>query len=154
MRCSAASTSTSSAGEVVCLIGPSGSGKTTLLRCVNHLEVPTAGRVFLAGELIGQYTRRNRLVPLPPRELAEQRASIGMVFQHFNLFGNKTAIENIVEAPIQVTRTPKQVARPRPRRTCWAEVGWPTRPRPIHVSFRAAKSSASRSLARWRCPRS
>jgi polar amino acid transport system ATP-binding protein len=100
-----------SAGEVVCLIGPSGSGKTTLLRCVNHLEVPTAGRVFLAGELIGQYTRRNRLVPLPPRELAEQRTSIGMVFQHFNLFGNKTAMENIVEAPIQVTRTPKQVAR-------------------------------------------
>jgi len=99
------------AGQVVCLIGASGSGKTTLLRCVNHLEIPTAGRVILAGELIGLYTRRNRLVPLPPRELAAQRASIGMVFQHFNLFGNKTAIENIIEAPTQVTRTPRQIAR-------------------------------------------
>ena len=99
------------AGQVVCLIGASGSGKTTLLRCVNHLEIPTAGRVILDGELIGQYTRRNRLVPLPPRDLAEQRASMGMVFQHFNLFGNKTAIENIIEAPIQVARTPKRAAR-------------------------------------------
>ena len=98
-------------GQVVCLIGASGSGKTTLLRCVNHLEIPSAGRVILAGELIGLYTRRNRLVPLPPRELAAQRASIGMVFQHFNLFGNKTAIENIIEGPTQVSRTPKQVAR-------------------------------------------
>lgn len=101
------------AGEVVCLIGPSGSGKTTLLRCVNHLECPSAGRVILDGELIGQYTRRGRLVPLPARELAQQRASIGMVFQHFNLFGHRTAIENIVEAPTQV----QGVAREQARRT-------------------------------------
>jgi len=98
-------------GEVVCLIGASGSGKTTLLRCVNRLEVPTAGRVILDRELIGEYTRRNRLVPLPPGELAKQRVSIGMVFQHFNLFGNKTAIENIIEGPTQVTRTPKHIAQ-------------------------------------------
>jgi polar amino acid transport system ATP-binding protein len=90
------------AGEVVCLIGPSGSGKTTLLRCVNHLESPSAGVVVLDGEMIGNYTRGDRLVPLPPRELATQRTAIGMVFQHFNLFGHKTALENIIEAPTQI----------------------------------------------------
>jgi len=99
------------AGEVVCLIGPSGSGKTTLLRCVNHLECPTAGRVLLDGELIGQYTKRGHLVSLPAKELAAQRASIGMVFQHFNLFGHKTAIENIVEAPVHVKGVKRQEAR-------------------------------------------
>jgi polar amino acid transport system ATP-binding protein len=99
------------AGEVVCLIGASGSGKTTLLRCVNHLEVPTSGRVILDGELIGQYTSRGRVVPLPPREMAAQRASIGMVFQHFNLFGHRTAIQNIIEAPMQIKRAPREEAR-------------------------------------------
>jgi polar amino acid transport system ATP-binding protein len=89
-------------GEVVCLIGPSGSGKTTLLRCVNHLESPTDGRVVLDGEMIGQYTRGNRLVALPAKELAAQRTAIGMVFQHFNLFAHKTALENIIEAPTQI----------------------------------------------------
>ena len=90
------------AGEVVCLIGPSGSGKTTLLRCVNHLEVPSAGHVVLDGELIGQYTQRGRRVALPARELAAQREAVGMVFQHFNLFAHKTAIGNVAEAPRQV----------------------------------------------------
>jgi polar amino acid transport system ATP-binding protein len=99
------------AGEVVCLIGPSGSGKTTLLRCVNYLEVPSEGRVILDGELIGQYTRADRVTLLPPRDLAEQRAAIGMVFQHFNLFGHKTAIENIIEAPMQVAGIPKDAAK-------------------------------------------
>jgi polar amino acid transport system permease protein len=99
------------AGEVVCLIGPSGSGKTTLLRCVNHLEVPSAGHVVLDGELIGQYTQRGRLVALPARELAAQRQAVGMVFQHFNLFAHKTAVDNIVEAPSQVKGTPRAQAR-------------------------------------------
>ncbi|HKC28566.1 MAG TPA: amino acid ABC transporter ATP-binding protein [Jatrophihabitans sp.] len=90
------------AGQVVCLIGPSGSGKTTLLRCVNYLETPNKGRVVVDGELIGQYTKRGRLMPLPPRELAGQRASIGMVFQHFNLFPHMTVLENIIEAPVGI----------------------------------------------------
>jgi polar amino acid transport system ATP-binding protein len=98
------------AREVVCLIGPSGSGKTTLLRCINHLEVPTEGRAILEGELIGQYTHRGKLVPLPARELAEQRTAIGMVFQHFNLFGHKTALENVIEAPTQVGGVKKRDA--------------------------------------------
>jgi polar amino acid transport system ATP-binding protein len=89
-------------GQVVCLIGPSGSGKTTLLRCVNYLETPNKGRVVVDGELVGQYTKRGRLMPLPPRELATQRASIGMVFQHFNLFPHMTVLENIIEAPVGI----------------------------------------------------
>ncbi len=98
------------AGEVVCLIGASGSGKTTLLRCVNHLEVPTEGRAILEGELLGQYTHRGRLVALPPRDLAAQRSAVGMVFQHFNLFGHKTALQNIIEAPTQVGGVSKREA--------------------------------------------
>jgi polar amino acid transport system ATP-binding protein len=97
-------------GEVVCLIGPSGSGKTTLLRCVNHLEVPKAGRVIVDGELIGQYRRKGRYVALPARELAAQRASIGMVFQHFNLFPHMTALENIVESPVKIRRVNRSEA--------------------------------------------
>jgi polar amino acid transport system ATP-binding protein len=97
-------------GQVVCLIGPSGSGKTTLLRCVNYLEVPEQGQVVIDGELIGQYTRGGRLVPLPPRELALQRAQIGMVFQHFNLFPHMTALENIIEAPVGIQHTSKRAA--------------------------------------------
>jgi polar amino acid transport system ATP-binding protein len=92
------------AGEVVCLIGPSGSGKTTLLRCVNYLEVPAAGQVIIDRELIGCYTKGGRVRLLPPNELARQRAAIGMVFQHFNLFLHMTAVENIIEAPCRVQR--------------------------------------------------
>ncbi len=102
-----------SAGEVVCLIGASGSGKTTLLRCVNYLEVPEKGRVVVDGELIGRYTKNGRSVPLPARELADQRTSIGMVFQHFNLFPHMTALENIVEAPIGVRGEPRSDAERR-----------------------------------------
>jgi polar amino acid transport system ATP-binding protein len=91
-----------STGEVLCIIGPSGGGKSTLLRCINHLEPPTGGRVQLDGELIGYEKKSDRLVELKPRQLARQRRSIGMVFQHFNLFANRTALENIVEGPIRV----------------------------------------------------
>ncbi len=98
------------AGEVVCLIGPSGSGKTTLLRCVNHLEVPAKGQVIVDRELIGCYTRKGRSVALPAPELARQRASIGMVFQHFNLFLHMTALENIIEAPCRVLGVKRQEA--------------------------------------------
>jgi polar amino acid transport system ATP-binding protein len=99
--------------EVVCLIGSSGSGKTTLLRCVTFLEVPEAGEVILDGERIGRYTKNGRSQLLPARELALQRASIGMVFQHFNLFGHMTAIGNIVEAPALVKGLSRQDARAR-----------------------------------------
>lgn len=99
-----------STGEVLCIIGPSGGGKSTLLRCINHLEPPTGGRVLLDGELIGYQRKSDRLVELKPRQLARQRRSIGMVFQHFNLFANRTALENIIEGPIRVLHDKPDVA--------------------------------------------
>lgn len=89
-------------GEVAVLIGPSGSGKSTLLRCINHLETLSAGRISVDGDLIGYRLHNDRLHELPVKEIALQRRNIGMVFQRFNLFGHKTALENVTEAPIQV----------------------------------------------------
>jgi polar amino acid transport system permease protein len=89
-------------GEVVVIMGPSGSGKSTLLRLINHLEDLDQGEITVAGKLVG-YTRvRNKLRPV--RNLAKARADarIGMVFQQFNLFDHLTAIENVMEAPVQV----------------------------------------------------
>lgn len=91
-------------GEVACLIGPSGSGKSTMLRCVNHLEQITAGRIYVDGELIGYREKRGELYEISAKEAARQRAEIGMVFQQFNLFPHRTALENIIEAPIRVNR--------------------------------------------------
>ena len=89
-------------GEVVCIIGPSGSGKSTLLRCMNHLEIPDAGIVEIAGEVIGYRRRGHKLVPLGEKELARQRRKTGMVFQSFNLFPHLTVLENLMEAPTGV----------------------------------------------------
>lgn len=89
-------------GEVACLIGPSGSGKSTMLRCVNHLEKITAGRIYVDGELIGYREKNGELYEISAKEAARQRAEIGMVFQQFNLFPHRTALENIIEAPVQV----------------------------------------------------
>lgn len=97
--------------RVVALIGGSGSGKTTLLRCVNYLEVPTAGEVWLDGERIG--VRAGRGGPLPARRLRRQRSAIGMVFQQFNLFAHMTAIENVMEAPMAVLGLRRPAAQER-----------------------------------------
>jgi polar amino acid transport system ATP-binding protein len=89
-------------GEVVAVIGPSGSGKSTLLRCLNYLEHPTAGRILFKGELVGQRDVGGTLRPLPYRELNAQRARIGMCFQRFNLFPHRSALGNVIEAPMTV----------------------------------------------------
>ena len=99
--------------RVVALIGGSGSGKTTLLRCVNYLETPTSGEVWLDGERIGIRTKRGATVALPARQLRRQRSAIGMVFQHFNLFPHMTAIENVMEAPMAVLGLCRTEARER-----------------------------------------
>ena len=99
--------------RVVALIGGSGSGKTTLLRCVNFLETPTAGEVWLDGERIGTRTIRGACVAVPARQLRRQRSAIGMVFQHFNLFPHMTAIENVMEAPMGVLGLRRAEARER-----------------------------------------
>lgn len=102
-------------GEVLCMVGPSGSGKSTFLRCINHLEQVNAGRLYVDGELIGYRQRGNKLHEMPAREAARQRRDIGMVFQHFNLFPHRTALENVVEAPIHVKRVKKDEAIARAR---------------------------------------
>src|SRR5512132_1179487 len=90
------------AGEVVCVIGPSGSGKSTFLRCINYLEKIDFGRIEVNGHLIGYREQDGKLIEDSERSIARQRAEIGMVFQRFNLFPHKTALGNVIEAPIRV----------------------------------------------------
>ncbi|MBN3454385.1 ABC transporter-like protein [Mycolicibacterium mageritense DSM 44476 = CIP 104973] len=97
-------------GEVLCMVGPSGSGKSTFLRCINHLEQINAGRLYVDGELVGYRERGGKLHELRPKDAAKQRREVGMVFQHFNLFPHRTALENIIEAPIQVKKVKKSEA--------------------------------------------
>ena len=100
-------------GGVTCLIGPSGSGKSTLLRCVNHLEKVSAGRLYVDGELIGYRERDGVLYEMSEKDAAKQRRDIGMVFQNFNLFGHRTVLENIIEAPVHVKGQPVAEAKTR-----------------------------------------
>lgn len=88
-------------GEVVAIIGPSGSGKSTFLRCLNLLEVPTSGRIYIDGLEI----------TAPRTDVRKIRQNIGMVFQHFNLFPHKTVLKNIMYAPMQVKGISEQEAR-------------------------------------------
>lgn len=83
---------TVTAGEVVVVIGPSGSGKSTLCRTINRLETIESGEILVDGKAL----------PEEGKELARLRADVGMVFQSFNLFSHRTALENIIEAPVQV----------------------------------------------------
>jgi polar amino acid transport system ATP-binding protein len=98
-------------GEVMCLLGPSGSGKSTFLRCINHLEKINSGRLSVDGELVGYRPAGEKLHELRESEVARKRAEIGMVFQHFNLFGHMTALENVTCAPIHVKHAPREHAR-------------------------------------------
>lgn len=102
-------------GQVLVIVGPSGSGKSTFLRCINHLESVTAGRLYLDGVLVGYRESRGKLYEMSPREAAKQRRDVGMVFQHFNLFPHRTALENIIEAPVHVKGLDKSVAIERAR---------------------------------------
>ena len=96
-------------GQVLVMVGPSGSGKSTFLRCINHLEQVNAGRLYVDGDLIGyrEKKRGDKMYEISPRDAAKQRRDIGMVFQHFNLFPHRTALENLVEAPVHVKRVKK-----------------------------------------------
>ncbi len=96
--------------EVVVIIGASGSGKTTFLRCINHLEKINSGRIKVNGHMIGYREEDGKLVEDKERNIARQRQEIGMVFQRFNLFPHLTALENIIEAPIQVRGTDRDQA--------------------------------------------
>ena len=102
--------------EVVCLIGPSGSGKTTFLRCVNHLERIDGGRLWVDGEMAGYAERKGKLYELKERDINAKRADVGMVFQRFNLFANKTALENVMLGPVRVRKRGKEAGRALARR--------------------------------------
>ncbi len=99
-------------GTVTVILGPSGSGKSTFLRLINQLETLTGGEIDVNGEMIG-YKRLadGTLQTLNDKEVAAQRAKLGMVFQQFNLFPHMTALENVMEAPVHVKRMPKAQAR-------------------------------------------
>ena len=98
--------------EVVVIIGASGSGKTTFIRCVNHLEKIQGGRIFVNGHLIGyREGPGGKLLEDKEGNIARQRQEIGMVFQRFNLFPHRTALENVIEAPIQVRGQDEEEAR-------------------------------------------
>jgi len=94
-------------GETVCILGPSGSGKSTLLRCINFLERPDEGLVFLHGERVGFHFTASGSVPMRDRELAMLRTRIGMVFQHFNLWPHLTVLQNVTESPVHILRRPR-----------------------------------------------
>ncbi|KXH87104.1 amino acid ABC transporter ATP-binding protein [Sporosarcina sp. HYO08] len=92
-------------GEVVVVIGPSGSGKTTLLRCLNLLEMPTSGSILLNGHL-ADFSKK-----VQKKDIDTFKRETGMVFQHYNLFPHKTALENVMEGPVIVKNIPKEKAR-------------------------------------------
>jgi polar amino acid transport system ATP-binding protein len=98
-------------GETLCIIGASGSGKTTFIRCINHLEKIDGGRITVNGHLIGYREEDGKLREDSEKSIARQRTQIGMVFQRFNLFPHKTAMENVTEAPIHVLDVPADEAR-------------------------------------------
>ena len=102
-------------GEVVVLLGASGAGKSTLLRCVNHLEAADGGEIWVDGVPIGFRHAAGTLREVREKDVARQRADIGMVFQRFNLFPHRTVLENVTEGPVQVRGVPRREAEERAR---------------------------------------
>jgi polar amino acid transport system ATP-binding protein len=96
--------------QTVVLLGPSGGGKSTILRCINHLETIDAGRLWVDGELMGYRQRGDMLHEMKTKDIARQRSKIGMVFQRFNLFPHRTALESVMEAPVYVKHVPRAEA--------------------------------------------
>jgi ABC-type histidine transport system ATPase subunit len=96
--------------DVIAILGSSGSGKSTFLRCLNLLETPDSGRVYVKGELIKMRPGGGHFVPVDPRQVERIRRRVAMVFQQFNLWSHMTVLENIIEAPIHVLRLPRREA--------------------------------------------
>jgi len=100
-------------GQVVCLIGSSGSGKSTFLRCINQLEKSNGGTLWVEDRIVGYTRKRNKLHEQTHAQTCRDRADIGMVFQHFNLFPHMTVLENLLEAPKRVLKEHDDDVRPR-----------------------------------------
>ncbi|CAG4895977.1 ABC transporter ATP-binding protein [Paraburkholderia gardini] len=105
------------AGDVISVIGSSGSGKSTMLRCINFLEQPNAGRIFVDGEEVRTVKdiRRGALRVADPKQLQRVRTRLSMVFQHFNLWSHMSVLENVTEAPVNVLGLPRREAEERAR---------------------------------------
>ena len=98
-------------GTVVCIIGASGSGKSTLLRCLNYLERPEKGEIYIDGQLIGyRKAKDGQMKKARPKDIYNMRSEIGMVFQLFNLWPHKTVLENVTEGLIIVRKKKKTEA--------------------------------------------
>lgn len=91
-------------GEVVCIIGPSGAGKSTFLRSLNHLEKITSGKIYIEDKLLDDRENGINSIKMPHKEKTQVLLKMGMVFQRFNLFPNKTALENVSISPIHVKK--------------------------------------------------
>ena len=98
-------------GEVVVIIGPSGAGKSTYLRSLNHLEKPTSGKIWIDDKLIEDRVNGHNQIKLPHKEHAAILLEMGMVFQRFNLFPHKTALQNVMLAPMNVKGVPEKEAK-------------------------------------------
>ena len=98
-------------GEVVVIIGPSGAGKSTYLRSLNHLEKPTSGKIWIDDKLIEDRVNGHNQVKLPHKERAAILLEMGMVFQRFNLFPHKTALQNVMLVPMNVKGVPEKEAK-------------------------------------------
>jgi histidine transport system ATP-binding protein len=104
------------AGDVISVIGSSGSGKSTMLRCINLLEQPNAGRIFVDGEEVRTVLdKAGALRAAEPKQLQRVRTKLAMVFQHFNLWSHMNVLENVMEAPVNVLGLPKREAEERAR---------------------------------------
>ena len=97
-------------GHKTAVIGPSGCGKSTLLRCINYMETPTTGHIYLDGELFGEKEIDGKRIRMTEKELARQRAHVGMVFQGFYLWPHLNARDNVAIAPMKVRGMSKQEA--------------------------------------------
>jgi len=98
-------------GDVICIIGSSGSGKSTLLRCINLLDIPDSGEVWVNGELINMSkNKEGKYYPQDQNQVDRIRTKLAMVFQNFNLWSHMTVIQNVVEAPIHVQKIDKDKA--------------------------------------------
>ncbi|NTZ81824.1 ABC transporter ATP-binding protein [Burkholderia metallica] len=103
-------------GDVISVIGSSGSGKSTMLRCINFLEQPNAGRIFVDGEEVRTaLDKTGALRAADPKQLQRVRTKLSMVFQHFNLWSHMNVLENVMEAPVNVLGIPKKEAEDRAR---------------------------------------
>ncbi|KIA81992.1 amino acid transporter [Chromobacterium piscinae] len=125
------------AGDVISIIGSSGSGKSTFLRCINFLEKPNQGSIALNGEEIRlAKDKRGKLIPADQKQLQTMRTKLAMVFQHFNLWGHMTVLENVIEAPVHVLGLSRDEAMARAKKYL-AKVGLDERAQakyPAHLS--------------------